>query len=174
MDKRTHVQASRLNTDTQVPLRRAMGVCSEHPREPVRALARPCCTWPRDHPMTRSRESKWYAPQTWHHRHLWSDTHTCTPELGHHWFGLWIVALSAPSRYLNQCWRIAIRPIWHNISGSHPKSLLTKEHAFKMRPAYGCQVVLASMRLRYIWWDSNTVWCRQNAANSYRLTKHTS
>ena len=32
--------------------------------------------------------------------------HICVSELGHHWFRYWLVAYSAPSHYLNQCWRI--------------------------------------------------------------------
>ena len=30
----------------------------------------------------------------------------CVSELGHHWFRFWLVACSAPSHYLNQCWFI--------------------------------------------------------------------
>ena len=30
----------------------------------------------------------------------------CVSELGQHWFRLWLVAYSAPSHYLNQCWII--------------------------------------------------------------------
>ena len=31
-------------------------------------------------------------------------SHICVVELGHHWFRYWLVACSAPSHYLNQCW----------------------------------------------------------------------
>ena len=30
--------------------------------------------------------------------------HICVSELGQHWFRWWLVAWSAPSHYLNQCW----------------------------------------------------------------------
>ena len=30
--------------------------------------------------------------------------HICISELGQHWFRWWLVACSAPSQYLNQCW----------------------------------------------------------------------
>ena len=33
-------------------------------------------------------------------------THICVVELGHHWFRQWLVACSAPSHYLNQCWNV--------------------------------------------------------------------
>ena len=33
-----------------------------------------------------------------------SLTHTCVSRLGHRWFRKWLVACSAPSHYLNQCW----------------------------------------------------------------------
>ena len=33
-------------------------------------------------------------------------THICVVELSHHWFRWWLVAYSAPSHYLNQCWNI--------------------------------------------------------------------
>ena len=33
-------------------------------------------------------------------------THICVIKLGHHWFRYWLVACSAPSHYLNQCWNI--------------------------------------------------------------------
>ena len=36
-------------------------------------------------------------------------THICVVELGHHWFKIWLVACSAPSHYLNQCWNIVNR-----------------------------------------------------------------
>ena len=32
--------------------------------------------------------------------------HICVSEQGQHWFRLWLVAYSAPSHYLNQCWII--------------------------------------------------------------------
>ena len=32
--------------------------------------------------------------------------HICVSELGENWFWEWLVALSAPSHYLNQCWLI--------------------------------------------------------------------
>ena len=33
-------------------------------------------------------------------------THICVNILDHHWFRSWLVAWSAPSHYLNQCWDI--------------------------------------------------------------------
>ena len=33
-------------------------------------------------------------------------THICVGNLGRHWFKQWLVAWSAPSHYLNQCWNI--------------------------------------------------------------------
>ena len=33
-------------------------------------------------------------------------THICVGKLNHHWFKWWLVAWSAPSHYLNQCWNI--------------------------------------------------------------------
>ena len=33
-------------------------------------------------------------------------THICVVEMGHHRFRKWLVACSAPSHYLNQCWNI--------------------------------------------------------------------
>ena len=35
-------------------------------------------------------------------------SHIYINELGHHWSGLWLVACSAPSHYLNQCWLLSI------------------------------------------------------------------
>ena len=32
--------------------------------------------------------------------------HICISEVGHHWFRQWLVACSAPSHCLNQCWLI--------------------------------------------------------------------
>ena len=32
--------------------------------------------------------------------------HPCVSELSQHWFRWWLVAWSAPSHYLNQCWNI--------------------------------------------------------------------
>ena len=32
--------------------------------------------------------------------------HSRAPELNHHWFRWWLVACSAPSHHLNQCWII--------------------------------------------------------------------
>ena len=38
--------------------------------------------------------------------HLPLVPHICISESGQHWFRLWLVAYSAPSHYLNQCWLI--------------------------------------------------------------------
>ena len=38
--------------------------------------------------------------------HLPIVPHICVSELGQHWFRWWLVAWSAPSHYLNQCWNI--------------------------------------------------------------------
>ena len=41
-----------------------------------------------------------------HLTHWGGVTHICVVELGHHWFRWWLVACSASSHYLNQCWNI--------------------------------------------------------------------
>ena len=38
--------------------------------------------------------------------HLPLVPHICVSESGQHWFRYWLVAYSAPSHYLNQCWDI--------------------------------------------------------------------
>ena len=38
--------------------------------------------------------------------HLPLVLHICVSKLGQHWFVQWLVAYSAPSHYLNQCWVI--------------------------------------------------------------------
>ena len=38
--------------------------------------------------------------------HLPLVSHICVSELGQHWFKWWLVAYSAPSHYLSQCWVI--------------------------------------------------------------------
>ena len=38
--------------------------------------------------------------------HLPLVQHKCVSESGQHWFRWWLVAYSAPSHYLNQCWNI--------------------------------------------------------------------
>ena len=38
--------------------------------------------------------------------HLPLVWHICVSESGQHWFRKWLVAYSAPSHYLNQCWVI--------------------------------------------------------------------
>ena len=42
----------------------------------------------------------------WHLTHLPQVMHICISESGQHWFRQWLVAYSAPSHYLNQCWVI--------------------------------------------------------------------
>ena len=42
--------------------------------------------------------------------------HICVSELGHHWFMQWLVACSAPSQYLNQCWLIGNELLGTNFS----------------------------------------------------------
>ena len=110
-----HLFANRLNT--LIPLRRVMDVCSEHPSEPGRVVARPCCVWSRDHP--------WPVPQNPNVKLLklinlapgrcgsiWTFysriTYAYIHGLGHHWFGLWIVALSVPNHHLYQCYVLPI------------------------------------------------------------------
>ena len=38
--------------------------------------------------------------------HLPLVPYICDSELGQHWFRYWLVACSAPTHYLNQCWRV--------------------------------------------------------------------
>ena len=38
--------------------------------------------------------------------HWGRETPICVTKQGHHWFRYWLVAWSAPSHYLNQCWII--------------------------------------------------------------------
>ena len=50
--------------------------------------------------------------------HLPVVPHICVNESGQHWFRSWLVAYSAPSHYLNQCWVIdnwtlRNKPQWH-------------------------------------------------------------
>ena len=54
----------------------------------------------------------WLILETWRYiyiyilTHLPQVPHICDSELGQHWFRQWLVACSAPSHYLNQCWLI--------------------------------------------------------------------
>ena len=60
--------------------------------------------------------SQWYSrswvcsvlmwPLMQHLTHLPHVPHICVIELGQQWFRWWLVACSAPSHYLNQCWLI--------------------------------------------------------------------
>ena len=42
--------------------------------------------------------------------------HIWVSESGQHWFKWWLVAYSAPSYYLNQCWVMSIAPVETNFS----------------------------------------------------------
>ena len=72
--------------------------------------------------------------QFWHHRnpcanclfshsghvlpnltHLPLVPHTCVSEEDQHWFRKWLVAYSAPSHYLNQCWVIVNWTLWNKL-----------------------------------------------------------
>ena len=47
--------------------------------------------------------------------HLPLVAHICVSESGQHWFRYWLVACSAPSHYLNQCWLIVNWTLWNNV-----------------------------------------------------------
>ena len=51
----------------------------------------------------------------------------------HHWFSSWLVAWSAPSHYLNQCWNIANWTIKDYIQWNRNQSsyIFTSENAFE-------------------------------------------
>ena len=47
---------------------------------------------------------------------LWNSgrvTHICVSNISHHWFRLWLVACTATSHYLNQCWHVADWTRWN-------------------------------------------------------------
>ena len=46
------------------------------------------------------------APHNWPLTHLPLVPHLCVSDSNQHWSRLWLVAYSAPSLYLNQCWVI--------------------------------------------------------------------
>ena len=46
----------------------------------------------------------WVNTSNWRLTHLPRMPHICVSESGQHWFRWWLVAYSAPSHYLNQCW----------------------------------------------------------------------
>ena len=59
--------------------------------------------------ITTTKQSKNRVHISWDILYLshWGRvTHICVVELGHHWFRQWLVACSALSHYLNQCWNI--------------------------------------------------------------------
>ena len=48
----------------------------------------------------------WNLPGTNEFTHFPLEPHICASESGQHWFRQWLVAYSAPSHYLKQCWVI--------------------------------------------------------------------
>ena len=73
----------------------------------------------------------WYHINYLTHLHL--VPHICVSELYQHWFRQWLVACSAPSHSLNQCWGIVNWTIgnklqWNSIKNSN---ILIQENAFE-------------------------------------------
>ena len=70
--------------------------------------------------------------------HLPPMPHICVSELGHHWFRWWLVACSALSHYLNQCWFTANWTLenkfqW-NLNHFHTRKCIWKWRLPKWRP----------------------------------------
>ena len=74
---------------------------------PIRCQA---LTWPNADLLSigclETNAGQFWIKNTRHLTHLSLVTHICVNELGRHRFRYWLVDCSAPSRYLNQCWRI--------------------------------------------------------------------
>ena len=66
--------------------------------------------------------------------------HICVSELLQHWFKQWLVAWSAPSRYINQCWLVVNWTIWGQFSvkfESKYKSCHSRNFIWKCRLCNG-------------------------------------
>ena len=79
--------------------------------------------------------------------HLRLVSHICVSELGQRWYRWWLVALSVPSHYLNQCWAIFNLTIWIEIQIFS----FLKMH-LKMSPAY-LAVILCRGRWVKMYWQ---------------------
>ena len=77
------------------------------------------------------------------------EPHLYVNELGHHWSRLWLVACSAPTYYLNQCWLIVNYLLRNKLqwnSNQHTKRFIN-ENAFK---SVVCDMAVILSRRRWI------------------------
>ena len=85
--------------------------------------------------------------------HLPLVPHICICELGQHWFRWWLVACSAPSHYLNQCWLIVNWTLRHNFQWNVNQNtkLIIHENAFEN---IVCEMTAILSRGRWVNWSS--------------------
>ena len=77
------------------------------------------------------------------------EPHLYVNELGHHWSRLWLVACSAPTYYLNQCWLIVNCLLRNKIrwnSNQHTKLFIHK-NSFK---SVVCEMAVILSRRRWV------------------------
>ena len=94
--------------------------------------------------------------------HLPLVPHICVSELGKHWFRQWLVASSAPSHYLNQCWLIVnwtLRNTPQKNSNQNTKVFI-HENAFE---CVGCEMAAILSRGRWINSDYLGIHCLAQA-----------
>ena len=63
--------------------------------------------------------------------HLTLVPHICVSEWGQHWFRWWLVAYSAPSHYLNQCWIIVRWTLRNTLQWNFNQNTKLFIHLFK-------------------------------------------
>ena len=79
--------------------------------------------------------------------------HICVSELGQHWFRWWLVAWSAPSHFLNQCWNIVNWALKNKLHWNFTQNTKRFIHE-KASENIVCEIAAVLSRWRWV----NTPW----------------
>ena len=83
-------------------------------------------------------------------------THICAGKVGHHLFRWWLIAWSAPSRYLNQCWNIVNWTRRNNFQRNFDRksNIFIQQNAFE---DVFCEMAVILSRSQCVnnWWSSD-------------------
>ena len=88
-----------------------------------------------------------------HLTHLPLVPHICVSESGQHWFRWWLVAYSAPSQYLNQCWIVVNCTIRNKFQWNFNQNtkLFIPENAFENIVCEKAAILSRGDELKRLW-----------------------
>ena len=93
------------------------------------------------------------SPGSWTNceTHRGRMTHVFVSKLGHHWFRQWLVAWSAPSHYMNQCWGIVNWTLGNKLQWNFNQNIKLFIHE-NVSENIVCEMAAILFRWRWVNW----------------------